>query len=108
MFVLALVHTFPFIVLHIQKGNMMMQWKTSVVYWTGVAALIPQAYLNIMSIGAIRYVLQHSWNNLKTNKEFSNRFYEFFKATHFLAVGFFIVFFFIHCDFRLTSWYVVA
>ena len=37
-------------------------------------------------------------------KWFGNRFYEFFKATHFLAVGFFIVFFFIHCDFRLTSW----
>jgi len=54
MFVLALVHTFPFIVIHIQKGDMMLQWKTSVVYWTGVAALIPQAYLNIMSIGVIR------------------------------------------------------
>jgi hypothetical protein len=54
MFVLALVHTFPFIVVHIQKGDMMLQWKTSVVYWTSVAALIPQAYLNIMSIGVIR------------------------------------------------------
>jgi hypothetical protein len=54
MFVLALVHTFPFIVVHIRKRDMMTQWKTSVVYWTGVAALIPQAYLNIMSIGVIR------------------------------------------------------
>lgn len=56
MFVLALVHTFPFIVVHIAKGDMVLEWNTSVVYWTGVAALIPQAYLNIMSIGPIRYV----------------------------------------------------
>lgn len=55
MFVLALIHTFPFIIVHVWKGDMMLQWKTSVVYWTGVAALIPQAYLNIMSIGPIRY-----------------------------------------------------
>jgi hypothetical protein len=54
MFVLALVHTFPFIVVHMQKGDMMLLWKSSVVYWTGVAALIPQAYLDIMSIGYIR------------------------------------------------------
>jgi hypothetical protein len=56
MFVLALIHTFPFIVFHIWKGDMMMQWKMSVVYWTGTVALIAQAYLNIMSIGVIRYV----------------------------------------------------
>lgn len=54
MFVLALVHTFPFIVFHIWKGNMMELWKTDVFYWSGVAALIPQAYLNLMSIGFIR------------------------------------------------------
>lgn len=56
MFVLALIHTFPFIIVHIAKGDMVLQWNTSLVYWTGVAALIPQAYLNIMSIGPIRYV----------------------------------------------------
>lgn len=55
MFVLALIHTFPFIVFHIWKGDMMMQWRTSVVYWTGVAALIPQAWLTFMSVGPIRY-----------------------------------------------------
>lgn len=55
MFVLALVHTFPFIILHIVKGDMMTLWTTSVVYWTGVAALIPQAWLTIMSIGPLRY-----------------------------------------------------
>lgn len=59
MFVLALVHTFPFIVVHIWKGDMVLQWKTSVVYWTGVAAIIPQAYLNIMSIGPIRCVIHN-------------------------------------------------
>lgn len=66
---------------------MMFQYKTTVYYWTGIAALIPQAWLNFMSIGVIR-----------------NRFYEFFKATHFLAIAIFVVFFFLHCDFRLTSW----
>ncbi|OJJ76840.1 hypothetical protein ASPBRDRAFT_190187 [Aspergillus brasiliensis CBS 101740] len=92
MFVLALVHTFPFIVYHIDKGDMVDQWKTEVTYWTGVAAIIPQAYLTFMSLPAIR-----------------NRFYEFFKATHFLAALVFVVFFFLHCDFRLSSWdYFIA
>lgn len=54
MFVLALVHTFPFIVFHIWKGDMQMQWEMSVEYWSGVAALVPQAYLTLMSIGPIR------------------------------------------------------
>lgn len=54
MFVLALIHTFPFIIYHIWKGDMVKQWKTSVVYWTGVAAIIPQAYLTIMSLPFIR------------------------------------------------------
>lgn len=35
-----------------------------------------------------------------------NRYYEFFKATHILAAVVFVVFFFFHCDFRLTSWYI--
>ena len=35
-----------------------------------------------------------------------NRYYEFFKYTHFLVVVLFVIFFFIHCNFRLTSWYV--
>ncbi|PYH72620.1 ferric reductase family protein [Aspergillus vadensis CBS 113365] len=92
MFVLALVHTFPFIIYHIDQGDMVDQWKTEVTYWTGVAAIIPQAYLTFMSLPAIR-----------------NRFYEFFKATHFLAALVFIVFFFLHCDFRLSSWdYFIA
>ncbi|RHZ47396.1 putative cysteine synthase B, partial [Aspergillus thermomutatus] len=92
MFVLALIHTFPFIIVHIDKGDMVYQWKTSLTYWTGVAALIPQAYLTIMSLPIIR-----------------NRYYEFFKATHVLVALLFVLFFFFHCDFRLTSWdYFIA
>ena len=45
-------------------------------------------------------------SRMEANKLYRNRFYEFFKATHFLALGFFIVFFFIHCDFHLTSCYI--
>lgn len=55
MFVLALIHTFPFIVYHIWYGDMTKKWKTDVVYWTGVVALIFQAYLTAMSCGPIRY-----------------------------------------------------
>ncbi|KAJ9225469.1 hypothetical protein DTO169C6_2202 [Paecilomyces variotii] len=92
MFTLSLIHTFPFIVYHIHKGDMVHQWKTQVFYWTGVAAIIPQAWLTFMSIGPIR-----------------NRFYETFKAFHYVAAALFIVFLFIHCDFRLTSWdYFIA
>ncbi|KAF7595652.1 hypothetical protein BBP40_005400 [Aspergillus hancockii] len=92
MFILALIHTFPFIIFNIWKGQMVEKWNTSVVYWTGVAALIPQTYLTLMSLPAVR-----------------NRYYEFFKATHFLVALLFLLFFFFHCDFRLSSWdYFVA
>ncbi|KAJ5201776.1 uncharacterized protein N7498_006439 [Penicillium cinerascens] len=92
MFVLALIHTFPYIVYHIWKGDMVKQWRTSIVYWTGIIAILAQTYLTVMSLPAIR-----------------NRFYEFFKATHICAAVIFIVFFFLHCDFRLSSWdYFIA
>ncbi|KAH8430011.1 ferric reductase family protein [Aspergillus melleus] len=92
MFVLALIHTFPFIIFHIWKGDMVKQYNTSIAYWTGVVALIFQAYLTVMSLPSIR-----------------NRYYEFFKATHLLAALVFILFFFLHCDFRLSSWdYFIA
>lgn len=35
-----------------------------------------------------------------------NKWYEFFKATHYLAALVFMVFLFIHCGFTLTSAYV--
>ena len=52
--VTALVHTFPFIVYHIKMGDMVMQWKTSSFYWTGVAALVPQCYLTFASFSPLR------------------------------------------------------
>ncbi|KAL4877339.1 ferric reductase like transmembrane component-domain-containing protein [Aspergillus karnatakaensis] len=92
MFVLALIHTFPFIVYRISIGSMMYTWRTSVFYWTGVAALIPQAWLTFMSFPSIR-----------------NRYYEFFKASHFIIALLFLLFFFLHCNFRLSSWdYFIA
>lgn len=60
MLVLALIHTFPFIVHHVWKGDMVMQWNTGLVYWSGIAALIPQAYLTFMSLPYIRYVMHHA------------------------------------------------
>jgi hypothetical protein len=38
-----------------------------------------------------------------------NRYYEFFKSTDYIASAVFIVFFFLHCNFRLSSWdYFIA
>ncbi|PLB36842.1 ferric reductase family protein [Aspergillus candidus] len=92
MFVLALIHTFPFIVYHQQEGDTAKEWNTGGVWVTGVVALIAQAWLTFMSIPWIR-----------------NRYYEFFKGTHFLAAMVFMIFFFFHCDFRMSSWdYFIA
>lgn len=55
--VLALLHTFPFIVYNYRMGMMVEMWETMFSYWTGVAALVPQAYLTFMSIPWIRSVL---------------------------------------------------
>lgn len=39
----------------------------------------------------------------------SDRYYEFFKATHFFFAMVFVIFFFLHCDFRMSSWdYFIA
>lgn len=86
-FVLALVHTFPFIVYNIWLGTLRSEWMTNVCYWTGVVALLAQAWLTFASIGPLRTLC-----------------YEFFKITHFVAALVFVVFFFLHCDFRLSSW----
>ncbi|KAL4874409.1 ferric reductase like transmembrane component-domain-containing protein, partial [Aspergillus karnatakaensis] len=92
MYVLALVHTFPFIVFHIWKGDIVMQWNMGGVWVTGVVALLAQTWLMAMSIPWIR-----------------NRYYEFFKAGHYTAALTFILFFFFHCDFRMSSWdYFIA
>lgn len=86
MLVLALVHTFPFIVFNASQHGLQEQWRTSVFWWTGVVLLLAQAWLTFASWGPLR-----------------RRFYEFFKATHILAALVFVVFFFLHCDFTLTS-----
>ncbi|KAJ4154277.1 hypothetical protein NW765_015024 [Fusarium oxysporum] len=58
-------------------------------YWTGIVALVFQAWLTFASHSAIRKLLG----------------YEFFKATHFFAVVVFMLTFFWHCDYTLTSWH---
>ena len=79
MFVLALIHTFPYIIDHLRKGDMTEQWNTSVAYWTGVVAILAQAWLTFAGIEPIR-----------------RRCYEFFKSTHLIAAVIFIIFFFIY------------
>ena len=54
MFVLALVHTFPFIVYHNYKGDTAVTWQTGGVWLTGVVAIIAQAWLTFMSVSWIR------------------------------------------------------
>lgn len=92
MFVLALVHTFPFIVYHIRMGDIVEQWNDGGIWVTGVVTLLAQAWLTFASIPWLR-----------------NRYYEFFKSTHYLAALVFIIFFFFHCDYALSSWdYIIA
>ncbi|KAJ7164444.1 hypothetical protein C8R46DRAFT_1099538 [Mycena filopes] len=87
MYITSLIHTFPFIVEDISMGMMELEWATDRFVWTGVAALIPQTWLLVMSWGYFR-----------------NRYYEFFKKFHFIASGIFMAALFIHVDFTLTSW----
>ena len=91
-FVLSLIHTFPFIIHNIEVGEMEMQWKMSVFYWTGAVALVAQAWLTFASWGPIR-----------------NLCYEWFKFSHFVAALIFMLFLFFHCDYTLSSWdYFIA
>ncbi|KAJ7598883.1 ferric reductase NAD binding domain-containing protein [Mycena floridula] len=87
MYITSLVHTFPFIVGEIAAGTMVSSWNTSSLYWTGVAALVPQTYLVFLSWGVFR-----------------NRYYEIFKKLHFIAAAIFMAALFLHVDFILTSW----
>lgn len=54
MYILALIHTFPFIVVDFKYGTMHSRWHGSYEYWSGVAALVPNTFLVTMSIGVIR------------------------------------------------------
>ncbi|RAH49997.1 ferric reductase family protein [Aspergillus brunneoviolaceus CBS 621.78] len=92
MWVLALIHTFPFIIYHIWKGDLVYQWNDGGVWVTGVVALLAQTWLTVLSISWLR-----------------NRYYEFFRFSHYVAALVFIIFLFFHCDFRLSSWdYFIA
>ena len=59
MFVLALIHTFPFIVYHIWKGDIVSEWNSGGLWVTGVIALLAQAWLTFMSIRWLRYAPTH-------------------------------------------------
>jgi ferric reductase like protein len=87
MFTLVLIHIFPFVVYHVRVGDMSRQWNSSVFYWSGTISLIAQTWLTFAAL-----------------QPFRRRCYEFFKASHLLAAIIFMIFLFIHCDFRLSSW----
>ena len=55
-FLLALMHTFPFIVYHIHFHDMVMEvtMMSTLFYWTGIVALVFQAWLTFASHSAIR------------------------------------------------------
>lgn len=93
MFVLALLHTFPFIVYNASvPGALAENWNSSAQWLTGVVALIAQAGLTFLSLPFVRH-----------------RAYEVFKGLHFALALVFVVFLFIHCDYTLTSWdYFIA
>ncbi|GAA6008820.1 hypothetical protein JCM10207_001735 [Rhodosporidiobolus poonsookiae] len=101
--ILSLLHTFPFVVqgTHEYRPNadgrnplgysqLMWSWhvKHSVYYWSGIAALIPLAWL--------------CWGSLTPLR---NRFYEIFKLLHIVSAILFSAFFYIHCNNLLTSWH---
>jgi predicted ferric reductase len=109
-FILALLHTFPFIVYHIHWHDMQTHFSESLLfYWTGIVALIAQAWLTFMSHSTIRYVLKLESMCIVSDLPNRNLGYEFFKITHFACVIVFMITFFWHCDYTLTSWhYFVA
>ena len=54
-FILALLHTFPFIVYHIRWHDMEYHFASNLIfYWTGIVALIFQAWLTFASHSTIR------------------------------------------------------
>lgn len=93
MFILALLHTFPFIVYNAGvPGGLAENWNSSAQWPTGVVALVAQTGLTFLSLPFVRH-----------------RAYEVFKGLHFFLALVFVVFLFIHCDYTLTSWdYFIA
>lgn len=106
-FILALLHTFPFIVYHIRFHDMVMQVTemSTIFYWTGIVALVFQAWLTFASFSWFRWVL-FCRRSIPERLTFPhrNRGYEFFKAMHFASAVIFVLIFFWHCDYTLTSW----
>ncbi|GAA6061796.1 hypothetical protein JCM10212_004852 [Sporobolomyces blumeae] len=103
--ILSLLHTFPFVVqgTHEIRPNtdglnphgysqLYYSWHVShkVYYWSGIAALVPLAWL--------------CWASLPP---FRNAAYEFFKYMHIVSAILFSAFFYIHCNNLLTSWHYI-
>lgn len=57
VFVLALLHTFPFIIYNQSQNMSAEMWATMSYYWTGVIALVAQAYMTFMSVPWLRLVV---------------------------------------------------
>ena len=75
-------------------------------YWTGIVALLFQAWLTGASWGPFRYAA-HQLATIDNQLMFDrNLGYEFFKVAHFISAVAFMVTFFWHCAGTLTSWYV--
>lgn len=55
-FVLALIHTFPFVVYGMDMGSIEMDWSMGGLWKNGVIALVAQAWLTFFSIRWLRYV----------------------------------------------------
>lgn len=115
VFVLALMHTFPFIVYNERMKMSAEMWETMSYYWTGVIALVAQAYMTFMSVPWLRLVLTtHSFLTFLREHYLTlpnrNMCYEFFKATHYLFAIIFMVFLFLHVAFTLSSvdYFIVA
>ncbi|GAA5954149.1 hypothetical protein JCM8115_003325 [Rhodotorula mucilaginosa] len=102
---LSLLHTFPFVVQgtrEIRPNNdgrnpdhlSQLEWswhvKHSVYYWSGIAALVPLAWLCFASLAPIRRAA-----------------YECFKWLHLVSAILFSAFFYIHCNALLTSWHYI-
>ncbi|GAA5936302.1 uncharacterized protein JCM15063_002774 [Sporobolomyces koalae] len=103
--ILSLLHTFPFVVqgTHELRPNtdglnphgysqLYYSWhvKHKVYYWSGIAALVPLAWLCWASFTPVR-----------------NYSYELFKWMHIVSAILFSAFFYIHCNNLLTSWHYI-
>ncbi|KAE9992665.1 hypothetical protein EG327_008266 [Venturia inaequalis] len=110
-FILSLLHTFPFIVYHIHWHTMEAHFASSLLfYWTGIVAIIFQAWLTFASHSTIRQVpTQPRRRSPPADLMYTKLNYEFFKFMHFAAVIVFMIVLFWHCDYTLTSWdYFIA